>query len=283
MPTNQISARTRGLGIELRELRANARLNTREAAKRVGIMSPATLNRIELGTKAPSPEEVSALLVVYNVGGVERSRLLDLAKETTVSGWWCSTHHGHSKHVNALINFESTAKRITNFQQSFIPGLLQVPDYTRAMMTCFDVPEDECERRVAQRVSRQVFLSRPEGPSYLAIIDEAALRRIVGGFDVMVQQVRHVAVLARRQNITIQVIPFSRGGHQGMLGSFAHLEFTNAPPIVFIEHRQPSVFLDQHKDTTLFQHMIDALREAALTPGDSMDFLTAVATELERR
>jgi DNA-binding XRE family transcriptional regulator len=284
MRTNQISARTRGLGIELKKLRQAANLTTRDAADKVGIMSPATLNRIELGTKAPSPEEVSALMVVYHVDGLERARIMDLARDAAMSGWWDSANHSESwMHRNALISFEETASHISNYQQGLVPGLLQIPDYTRAVMATFDVPVDEAERRVAIRVGRQLVLSRPQRPQYLAVVDEAVLRRPIGDPAVMAEQVSHLAQLARRQNVTIQVLPFALGGHQGLTGSFSVFEFPKSPTIVFMEHRKPSVFLDKHTDTAVFQETICALRTTALGPADSIEFLKSVATEYDQR
>src|SRR5690348_16869234 len=151
MPRNHISAKTRGLGVELKELRTGAGLNTRDAAKKVGLSS-ATLNRIELGTRPASPEEVFDLLIVYDVPILERERLLDLAREAAMPGWWESSNYtGLSKHLFALINFESQATEITNVELSLIPGLLQTPDYLRAVLACFGKSEPEAEKRVSIR------------------------------------------------------------------------------------------------------------------------------------
>jgi transcriptional regulator with XRE-family HTH domain len=281
---NQISARTRGLGIELRKLRLNADLNTRNAAKQVGIMSPATLNRIEMGTRQPSPEEVSALLVVYGVTGLEREDIMDLTRDAVMSAWWDNNWpRGASKHLRALIHFESTATRMTCVQHGFVPGLLQIPAYMRALMASFDVPEDEIERRVSIRVGRQVVLSKPNPPQYLAIIDESVLRRPFGDAEQMAEQVRHLGRSANQGNVEVLVIPFERGSHQGLVVSYDLYEFAKAPTTVFIELRSPSVFLDKHEDVIVFRDTIHSLRKVALGPADSLEFLESVASGYERR
>ncbi len=275
------TVRARGLGAELRELRSKSGLSTRAVAERLG-WSTSTLNRIENGKRAATSEEVAALLVVYGVTGAERDRLLNLAKDTDQPGWWEIPSPGLPPQLTALIGFESQATRIVSVDMLLVPGLLQTPEYTRALMTSGGVPSYEVEARVAMRMGRQTILSRPEPPELLAIIDEAALRRPLGSRTLMAEQLRHILKTASRRNVTVQVIPFAHGGHPGVNGSFMVLEFAKARTIVHMEHTRSSLFVDDPEDVDPYLQAVDTLREVALDPAASAEFIASVAAEYER-
>jgi transcriptional regulator with XRE-family HTH domain len=268
--------------VELKELRAAAGLNTRDAAKKVGLSS-ATLNRIELGTRPATPEEVFGLLIVYDVPTLERERLLEMAREAALPGWWeGSSYSGVSKHLYALTNFESDAARITSVDLSVVPGLLQTPAYMRAVLGCLGNSETQIERVVAIRGGRQLALSKPHPPRYRAIIDEAAVRRRVLNSALMAKQLRHILRVAESPNVTVQMIPFGHGGHEGMISGFTVIAFAKAPTVVYLEHLHSSVFLDQRPDTEPFQRAIEFLTRSALQPAESAEFLSGIAAEYER-
>ncbi|MGQ0837707.1 helix-turn-helix domain-containing protein [Actinokineospora sp.] len=261
------------------DLRARAKLTTREAASRVGI-SAASLNRVEKGSRLSSPEEVSALLVVYDVSGVERQRVLCLAKEANATGWW-EVGGDLPRQLPALITFESQATRITHFAPLLVPGLLQTPEYMRAVMERGDIPDGDADARVAARAGRQNLLTRKRPPIYRVIMDEAALRRPFGGAQTMAAQLRHIIDKARMPAVSVQVIPFAYGGYP-IYGMYALLEFDKTTAIVHLEHKQASGFLDTPEDTAPFQNLTDRLAAAALGPADSLEFLASVATHYDR-
>jgi transcriptional regulator with XRE-family HTH domain len=282
MARKQISAQSRGLGVELKDLRNRAGLNTRDAARKVAL-SAASLNRIELGTRSPSPEEVFGLLVTYDAPVLERERLLNMAREAAMPGWWeGSNYPGRSMHLAALSNFESEATEIANMGLSVVPGLLQTPDYLRALMACFGTSEVETERRVAACAGRQVVLGKPRPPRYCAILDESVLRRRLVEPATMAAQMRHILSVGGRPNVTVQVTPFTSGGHQGMVSPFAVIEFAKAPTVVFLEHLRSSIFLDEPADTQPYQRAIQSLVETALGPAESAELLATIAAEYER-
>ncbi|HEX5405496.1 MAG TPA: helix-turn-helix transcriptional regulator [Pseudonocardiaceae bacterium] len=281
MPKGHSTARARSLGAELKELRAKTRLSTRAVAERLG-WSPSTLNRVETGLRPPKVEEIAALLVVYGVTGAERDRLLDLSREADQPGWWETARPDLPSQLTALVGFESHAVRITDMSTVLVPGLLQTPDYARAVMECSRIPSPNAETRVATRMGRQVILSRPEPPELLAIVDEAVLRRPVGGRKVMTDQLRHMVRVSERPNVTVRVIPFERGGHIGVNGPFVVLEFAKAGTIVHMEHLRSGVFVDDPKDVEPFLTATATLTEAALDPAASEKLLLAVADEYER-
>lgn len=275
------TARIRGLAAELKDLRTTAGLNTRDAARRVGL-SPATLNRMELGNRVIDSEDMSALSAVYGVTGAERERLLALSREASLPAWWETSGATPSKHLRALINFESEATRIVEVAMLRIPGLMQTPDYIRALMMACQVPDPPLRSLVTTRLGRQKVLTRPRPPHYLTLIDEAAISRPVGGPQLMATQLRHIISLTTRPNIEVRVIPFARGGHTGLDGSFITLEFTKGRPIVLLEHKRSSGFIDQPEDVAPFHHATDTLVRTALEPLESVNFLAAKAASYDR-
>lgn len=280
MTDKQSASRARALANELRDLRRAAGLTTKEAAEKVDV-SPATLNRSELGLRMPPSEEVSAMLTAYGVKGVAKERVLTLARTANPAGWWETGGNALPKQLPTLISFESEATRITNFEPLLVPGLLQTHAYIRAVMEASGVPDAETEGRVAARAGRQTALSRKKPPRYSVIMDEAALRRPFGGRRVMAAQIRHIISTAELPNVTVQVIPFHRGGYP-IYGPFLLLQFAKAGDIVHLEHKQASGFLDEPDDTAPFQALTDTLRAAALDPAGTSEFLVAVAADYDK-
>ncbi|MDT7723514.1 MAG: hypothetical protein QOI21_90 [Actinomycetota bacterium] len=272
------TARMRSLATELVKLRGEAGLNTRSAAKLAG-MSASTLNRLENGGKVIEPEDVSALLVAYGVTGPERDRLLNLSREPHLPGWWETGGTPLPQQLPAFIRFESEATRIVHASMLRVPGLMQTAEYIRAVMSSGEVTEPETETMVATRLGRQAILSRPKPPGYLVIIDEAALRRPVGGPEVMAAQIRHIIELAGRPHIELRILPFSAGPHTGLDGTYVLLEFFKARTIVHLEHKRSSLFLDEPQDVAPFHEATDTLLRMALGAGDSLNFLASVAAD----
>lgn len=281
MPRRRPTARSRSLGAELRDLRHDRKLSTRDVGDRLG-WSASTVSRVETGGRTTKSEDVSALLVVYNITGAERDRLLDMAREADQPGWWETSRPGLPSQLTALIGFESQAVRITDVCTVLMPGLLQTPEYTRAVMAGGLIPNPDAETRVATRMGRQVVLSRPEPPELLAIVDEAALRRPVGGQTVMAEQLRHAVKVAERPNVTVRVLPFERGAHTGLDGPYVVLKFAKASTIVHLEHKQSGIFLDEPQDVEPFLAATVTLAEAALDPAASEKFILSVADEYDR-
>lgn len=276
MTDKQSAARLRALATELRDLRRAARMTTRDAAEKIHVSS-ATLNRTELGARMPTREEIGALLVTYEVNTLGRQRVLDLAKAANPNGWWETGNDALPKQLPTLINFESQATRITEFQPLVVPGLLQTQAYMRAVMERFGAPDSDAEPRVAARAGRQTVLTRKNPPHYLAIIDEAVFRRPFAKPSVMHAQLQHIMDLTQRANITVQVIPFNRGGYP-VYGAYVLLQFGKAVrDIVHLEHKQASGFLDEPEDTAPYQQLTDTLKAVALSPAETSDFLSQAA------
>jgi transcriptional regulator with XRE-family HTH domain len=283
MPKRPATARARGLGGELREARNKAGLSTRAVAQQLGLRwSASTINRVENGKRKITSEDVSALCVLYGITGKERDQLLDLAREADQPGWWETANSKLPTQLTALIDFESEATRITYVDLSLVPGLLQIPEYTRALLAGVGVPKSEIETLVVARLGRQAILSKPHPPEYVAIIDEAVLRRPIGGPQVMAAQLRHIVTSSKRPNVTVQVIPFAHGEHAGLNGSYVLLEFANAQPLVHLEHKRSGIFVEEPEDVGSFIETTKTLQRTALDSSRSITFITSITHEYER-
>ncbi|GGM49951.1 transcriptional regulator [Longimycelium tulufanense] len=274
------SARARGLGAELRELRRATGLSMKEVGVRVGL-SEATISRIETGLREITEAEIAAILEALRVDGDTRDRLLVLAQKADEPRWWEVGHPGLPTQLTALIEFERDAVRIEHLAVLRISGLLQTPDYSRAILSAAGVPANEVEPLVTIRRGRQTVLAQEEPPEFRVIIDEAVLRRPVGGRKVMVAQLRHIITVSRLPNVTIQVVPFGCGAHTGLDGGHVLLEFPKARPIVYLEHRSCGLFLDDPDDVAPFVEATDSLRRTALSPAESVGLVAACADEME--
>jgi transcriptional regulator with XRE-family HTH domain len=271
MTDKQSAARLSALATELRTLRRAANLTTREAAEKLHVSS-ATINRTELGLRMPTREEVGALMVAYDAPALARERVFDLARAANPNGWWEFGDHAIPKQLPTLINFETQATQITEFQPLIVPGLLQTQAYMRAVMERGGTPDAVAEPRVAARVGRQTVLTRKKPPHYLAIIDEAVFRRPFATPTMMRLQVEYIKAMTERPNVTVQVIPFNRGGYP-IYGPFVLLQFAKARDIVHLEHKQASGFLDEPEDTAPYQRLTDTLKAVALSPAETSEFL----------
>ncbi|MEU5849849.1 helix-turn-helix domain-containing protein [Saccharopolyspora shandongensis] len=274
------SARARGLGAELRQLRNGSGYKQEEVAKRLGL-SKATMSRIENGTKAVAEADVSAILAILGVTGVDRSRLLKLAREQDQPGWWETGIPGLPKQLTGLLEFERDASLIRCLDMILMPGLLQTSDYARAVMRGSGVEPADIEARVAIRIGRQEILAKANGAAFWAFVDAGVLRRVVGGPRVMAEQLRHVVKIGKRRNVTIQVIPDEVAAHPGLEGSFVLLEFPKARPIVHLEQRRLGAFLDEPADVADYANVLDTLQRVAMSSADSAKLIAARADELE--
>jgi hypothetical protein len=223
------------------------------------------------------------LLVLYQVPAHERARLFAFARDVEQPGWWETGEAIMPKQLVSLISFESQAIRINEVQLGFVPGLLQIPEYARAVLIASRVPDSQVESRVAARLGRQAVLTRPGAPRFLTIIDQAVLHRPLGGAEIMARQLRHLIQVAERPNVTIQIIPFSHGGHPGLNGSYFVLEFEGAPTIVHLEHWHSSLFLDDPADTAMFVAGTTTLQDIALDQARSLEMIEAAAERYEER
>jgi hypothetical protein len=238
---------------------------------------------METGQQGIRVEDAAALLVVYGVIGAERGRLLAMAERHRERGWWETFGAGLTPWSRTFMRLESDAVRLVSWQPLLVPGLLQTSAYTMAVMSSAGVTGTDARDRVAARLGRQAILARDEPPELHVIMDEMVLRRVLGSRQVMARQLRHLAELAERPNITAQVVPLSVGGHTGLDGPFLIMDFARDASVVHLEHKMSSNYLEEPDHVAVFRREVDRLAEVALSPSESIEFVLRIAAEHEQR
>lgn len=270
------TVRLRRLAAMLRRLRATASLTREDVTERTGI-NGVTLYRIEKARARPQKRTLAALMEVYGASEAQRSDLLAAERHSQDRSWLRPYHAGLSEHYTAYIGFEAEARTVRAYESSFVPGLLQTERYARAVVrgTLPDAGRTEAGSRVAALLERQTALSTSSPPRLRAVMDEAAVRRVVGGRDVMREQVEHLLRIAEGQRVSVQVIPFGAGAHTGMAGGFVHLEFPDPrdPELVYMDTPAGDLFLESEAETRQFRAAFERLRAVALDPRDSAGLL----------
>jgi transcriptional regulator with XRE-family HTH domain len=275
------TVRRRRLAARLRELRENANLTIDEVGEKLEC-SASKISRIETGHVGVTPRDVRDMLEVYGIDDDEREALVQLAREARKKGWW---HAYNEVFTGSFVGLESDASFLHTHQALLVPGLLQTEAYTRAVIRAIrpDSLEDDVELRVRGRVKRQKLITEePNPPEYWAVLDEAVLRRVVGGPEVMREQLKKLVELASLPHVTLQVVPFSAGAHAGMEAPFLILGFPEQadPDVVYVENTTSGVYLEQPEDVHRYTLMFDHLRAAALKPDDTVDLVDRTADRL---
>jgi transcriptional regulator with XRE-family HTH domain len=274
--------RRRRLGSELRRLREQAGLTIDQVASALDCSS-SKISRIETGQVNATPRDVREILAHYGVAGKRQEELIQLSREARQKAWW-QTYD--DRVITALIGFEAAATSISSYDASLVPGLLQTVEYARAVTRAVrpTLRPEEVNHRVAVRTARQAHLPEDDPPALWVILDEAVLRRPVGGLGVMVEQVRHLVEAAALPNVTMQVLPFAAGEHAGMDGSFAIYGFAEPADtdVVYLENATSDHYLHRPEEVRRYALVFDHLRAAALKPDDSVAFLAEVVRGLER-
>lgn len=275
------SVRSRQVSALLRRLREERGLSAAEVAKALG-MSPSKISRMETGNRGLRADDVAAMLGHYKVPEHERARILDQVRKSEERGWWESQGLGLPQLWQALINFESRATRIQNFEALFVPGLLQTDEYTEAIISSINktLSKIELTNLVASRRARQAVLGNRE-LQYLAVIDETALRRPITESGVMRRQLRHLVDSAERPNVTVRVVPLQAGQYAGLQGPFACLDFADEPSLVYIENHHLGMFLDEKEDIAAYRVALGNILNSALEPADSAELIARLANEHE--
>lgn len=261
------TVRRRRLGLELRMLREQASLTIDQVATALEC-SLSKVSRIETGHVKATPRDVRDMLELYRVNGVQRDELIQLARDARERGWW--TRFGDSaSRIELLVGLETEATRVSEFHVLVVPGLLQTREYAEAIFRAFDpeLDDDAIQPRVELRLARQEILEQDQPLQLHVILDESVLRRSVGGRKVMREQLEHLLERARWPNIKVQVLPFDRGEHTAILGSFTLLRFEPAgrhPDVVYIETEADDLYLEQPDELRRYTAVFDRLQASAL-------------------
>ncbi|MFF3670316.1 helix-turn-helix domain-containing protein [Microtetraspora malaysiensis] len=272
------------LGSQLRKLRENKGV-TRDEAGEVIRGSESKISRMELGRVGFKERDVADLLTFYGVEEPQaRSAVMELVERANEPGWWHRFNDVLPAWFQAYVGLEEAAARIRTYEVQFVPGLLQTKEYARAVITAGAVgagPE-EIARRVDLRLGRQRVLDGDGGPMFWAVIDEAALRRPIGGVEVMRGQLQHLIDLMNQPNITIQIMPFSFGGHAAEGGAFSILRFQDAdlPDIVYVEQLASALYLDKRDEVDRYGEVMERLCAVSTTPDETAGMLRQIMLDL---
>lgn len=278
------TVKRRRLATELRRYRDEAGLTIEETADRLE-WSTAKISRIENARVSVLPRDVRHLLDTYGVtDNAARELMLSLARESRQKGWWQQYGDAVPEWFEVYVGLEADASTISTYQAEFVPGLLQTADYARAVHRAYliNVSDQEIDKRVAVRLARQERLTAPDAPQLWAIVNEAAIRRTVGGASVMCAQLKRMIEASQRPDVTLQVLPFSVGAHPAMASAFTMLSFPEPtdPDVVYIEYPTGTLYLEKTPEVQRYTLIFDHLRAAALHVDDSQAFVTRVAAEL---
>ncbi|MBV9026282.1 MAG: helix-turn-helix domain-containing protein [Streptomycetaceae bacterium] len=278
------TVRRRRLGSELRRLREQKGMTAEEVAARL-LVSQSKISRLENGRRSISQRDVRDLCGVY---GVEDHRMVDslmqMARESRQQGWW---HAFGDVPYSVYIGLETDAASLRVYESQIVPGLLQTKNYAEAAIAKM-MPEatpEQVEKRMHVRIRRQDRVNDLGSPLRLwAVVDEAALRRVVGNREIMREQLLHLAHLSTLPHVTVQLLPFDSGAHPGLNGQFAILEFDDATDtsVVYLEGVTSDLYLEKDADVQVYSVMYEHLRAQALSAEQTQQFITEVADEYAR-
>src|SRR5215211_5218177 len=272
------------VGTQLRRLRIDAGLSREQAGEAIRA-SEWKIHRLENGQVGFKDRDIIDLLRLYGVTDpTEVAEFVALAREANSPGWW--QHYGDvlPPWFRTYVDLESVATLIRTYEGQFIPGLLQTDDYMRAVVqgAHLDESSEEVGRRVRLRMARQTLLTREQPPRLWAVVDEAALRRPVGGPEVMRAQLERLLEAAKLPNVTLQILPFAAGAHAAMVGSFSILRFGDQelPDVVYLEHLTSALYLNKPEEVDQYLHVMEGICVRAAPPERTVELLERTLDEL---
>lgn len=270
------------LGGHLRRLREIAGMTTGQAAIVIR-GSQSKISRMEHGRVGFKERDIIDLLTAYGVGpGDEREALLNLAMESNLPGWWQAYADLLPHWLDPYFGLEQAASFIRVYEAQLVPELLQTDAYADALIRLDSVPSDEEETSLTRiRRSRQEILARVDPPRLMMVIDEAALRRPVGGEAVMREQIRHLIEACENPWVALQILPFSAGAHRATNGSFTILRYAepDLPDVVYIEERTSALYLDKRTEVDAYLEIMETLCLLANPPAATPAFLRGLLGE----
>lgn len=246
-------------------------------------MPRATIGKIETAeARRTRTKDIDALADLYSLDEESRAGLHQLSRESKEKGWWSRYKDVFSEHT--LPDFEEEASAIRTYEALVVPGLFQTPNYAEEIFKGGRATDDSgISRQVEARLARQRILSRVNAPHMTAVIDEAALLRIVGNQQTMIEQLEHLEHLALRHNIDIQILPFKSGAHLGMAGAFTILDFPEPrdPTIIYVSTAADGLYLEQESDIKRYNMAFSNVQGIALSSTASMRSLADIKASIE--
>lgn len=279
IPDEKSTVRSRELGDALRLAMERADVSGKHAARALA-WSETKVSRLLTGRRMVKETEIASLLTLCGVNGTEHERLLALARECQQQGW---LQHSSDlpDQLRTLINHENRAIGITEFQPSFVPGLLQTSDYAGALLSrSVLIPRDRLPEAVAARGRRQHILNGNNPPQFTFYMHEVVFQVPVGGPAVMSAQMHHLLRMSVRSYIAIRVIPAAYGGHAGVTGACRLMEFDDFEPVAYVEAAAAGLFLETPVEVQTYQRIFGALADCALDVRESQDRISELAVRL---
>lgn len=277
MVANTGSPRTRALAGALRQARTAEKLTVREIGNRIGI-SHSVISYWENGKRTPRLEDVASYLTAVGVTGDKREHILSLARDVSKSDWLPVGIPGIAQQLDGVLECERDAQAITEWCIGTVPGLLQTSDYARAIIGR-EVPEAEAKVRL--RISRRDALARRNPTRLTALLSEMALQQVIGGQEVMIDQMHYLLKMAELDTVELRVVQVGEGWHPGLAGPFVIYDFASAPSIVHLEHHRNGAFLYDAEDVGAYQDAADRVRRVAMSPAQSCALIADVVNRME--
>jgi transcriptional regulator with XRE-family HTH domain len=272
------------VGARLRRLRTEMGLTREEAAEAIRA-SEWKIHRLENGQVGFKDRDIADLLQLYEVTDPEDvAEFVTLAREANTPGWW--RHYGDllPSWFRTYVDLEAAAALIRTYEGQFVPGLLQTDEYMRAVVHGAHLEDnsEEVGRRVRLRMARQTLLTSEQPPRLWAVVDEAALRRPVGGRGTMRRQLERLVEATKLANVTLQVLPFAAGAHPAMVGSFSILRFGDRelPDVVYLEHLTSASYLNKTEEVDRYLHVMESICVRAAPPDRTAELLGKILDEL---
>jgi transcriptional regulator with XRE-family HTH domain len=261
------------LGAQLRRLREANGITLEDAGKSIRA-SQSKISRLETGQVGFKERDIADLLTLYGVTDEQECYSLQaLARQSNAPGWWHDYSDVLPMWFEAYVGLEQAAAQVFLYEVQFVPGLLQTEDYARAvtLLGHDNASANEIERRVRLRMGRQAVLDRDKPLNVWAVIDEAVVRRPAGNPAVMQGQLKHLAELTNRPNVTIQILPFQAGGHAAAGGPFSILRFAepDLPDVVYLEQLTSALYLDERGAVDSYLRVMERVRIESATPARS--------------
>jgi transcriptional regulator with XRE-family HTH domain len=271
------------VGAELRRLRTAKGLS-REAAGEAIRASEWKIHRLENGQVSFKEHDIVDLLRLYGVTDEDEvAEFVVLAREANTPGWWQRYGDVLPQWFRTYVDLESAASLIRTYEGQLVPGLLQTDDYIRAVVHDASLePSEDVGRRVRLRMARQTVLTGEHPPRLWAVVDEAALRRPVGGREVMRGQLERLIAATKLPNVTLQILPFAGGAHPAMVSAFSILRFADRelPDVVYLEHLTNAVYLDKREEVERYLDVMELLCVASQPPARTVELLTKFLDQL---
>jgi transcriptional regulator with XRE-family HTH domain len=271
------------VGAKLRRLRTAKGLSREQAAEAIRA-SEWKVHRLENGQVSFKERDIVDLLGLYGVTDPDEvAAFVVLAREANTPGWWQGYGDVLPQWFKTYVDLESAASLIRTYEGQLVPGLLQTDDYIRAVVHDASLePSEDVGRRVRLRMARQTVLTGEHPPRLWAVVDEAALRRPVGGREVMRGQLERLIAATKLHNVTLQILPFAGGAHPAMVGAFSILRFADRelPDVVYLEHLTNAIYLDKRDEVERYLDVMELLCVASEPPAKTVELLAKILDEL---